>query len=66
MKKYIFTIAALIFGLSQMTAQKMIFPEVIEVPQTSKAFAFSIRKAPAVVLHDSGIEGNSVYVNALA
>lgn len=37
MKKYIFTIAALIFGLSQMTAQKMIFPEVIEVPQGGSA-----------------------------
>lgn len=37
MKKFIFTIAALIFGLSQMTAQKMIFPEVIEVPQGGSA-----------------------------
>lgn len=37
MKKFIFTIAALVFGLSQMTAQKMIFPEVIEVPQGGSA-----------------------------
>ena len=38
MKKFIFTIAALIFGLSQMTAQNMIFPdEVIEVPQGGSA-----------------------------
>ena len=37
MKKFLFTIAALVFGLSQMTAQKMIFPEEIEVPQGGSA-----------------------------
>ena len=37
MKKYIFTIAALIFGLSQTTAQRMIFPEEIEIPQGGSA-----------------------------
>ena len=41
MKKFIFTIAALVFGLSQMTAQEilpeMIFPTEIEVPQGGSA-----------------------------
>ena len=38
---------------------------VMEVPETSKSFTFSMQKAPNFSLHASGIDGNTVYINDL-
>ena len=39
--------------------------DVVEVPEESKEFAFSIQDAPSITVHDTGRDGTSVYVNDL-
>ena len=38
---------------------------VVETPTTEKSFTFSMRSAPSFALHDSGTEGQTVYINDL-
>ena len=39
--------------------------DVVEVPEESKEFKFSIQNASSISVHDKGTEGTSVYVNDL-
>ena len=39
------------------------YEKVEEVPDSAKQFSFSIKRSAAIGLHDSGVEGTTVYVN---